>query len=114
MREIVESVLKAEEEARARIDEARKKAAGIREEADRAAAELVASARESAVRVSKNRLDEARAAAASLLNQTREESEASARAAEGSSSLAVSSLVNDIVALIAGQVIPVAGAVKTR
>ncbi len=105
MREIVERVLGAEEEARAKIDEARKQAATIRQDADQAASALLAAAKEKSVRDSKERLDAARAASAALMDQARRESAASTVAAEADAEQAVSALVDDIVAMITGQVI---------
>jgi hypothetical protein len=97
-------VLGAEEEARAKIDEARKKAAGIRQEADQAASALLAAARERSVRDSKAHLDAARSAAAALMDQARQESAAGAGAAEEQSKQTAASLVDDIVAMMTGTV----------
>jgi vacuolar-type H+-ATPase subunit H len=104
MREIVERVLGAEEEARAKIDEARKKAAAIRQEADQAASTLLAAAREKSVRDSKAALDAARATAAALMDQARQESEASAGNAEAQAGQTAAFLVDEIVAMVAGHV----------
>ena len=104
MREIVERVLGAEEEARARIEEARKRAATIRQEADQAASALLAAAREKSVQDSKAHLDAARSAAAALMDQARQESAASAGNAEAQAGQTVTSLVDDIVAMMTGPV----------
>jgi vacuolar-type H+-ATPase subunit H len=104
MREVVERVLGAEEVARARIEEARKKAAAIRQEADQAASTLLAAAREKSVRDSKARLDVARSAAAALMDQARQESLAGAGEAEAQAAQTTASLVDDIVAMMTGQV----------
>jgi regulator of protease activity HflC (stomatin/prohibitin superfamily) len=103
MREIVERVLGAEEEARSKIEEARKKAATIRQEADKAASALLAAAREKSVRDSKARLDAARAAAAALMDQARQESATAATEAEAQAGQTAAFLVDEIVAMITGQ-----------
>jgi vacuolar-type H+-ATPase subunit H len=103
MREVVERVLGAEEEARGIIEKAREKAAAIRLQADQAASAVLAAAREKVVRDSRERLEAARAAAADLMEQARRESAASAGAAEADAESVVSALVDDIVAMITGQ-----------
>ncbi|GAB1455606.1 hypothetical protein MASR2M48_09130 [Spirochaetota bacterium] len=71
MREVVERVLSAEDEAKSRIDSARQRAQAIRTEADEAASALIGKAREKAVADSRLMLDKARnASEESLLKAT--------------------------------------------
>jgi hypothetical protein len=99
---VVERVLGTEEEARTRLERARKQAAAIRNEADGLASAALVEARARALAETKRRLDEARRAAALLLEAVRGEEDAKAAAAAAAARERTDTIVADIVAMITG------------
>jgi vacuolar-type H+-ATPase subunit H len=103
VQQVVERVLGTEEEARARLERARKQAAAIRNEADERASASLAQARAHALAEGKRCLEEARKAAAELLLAARDQEEAKAAAAAAAAEGRTDSIVADIVTMITGQ-----------
>jgi len=103
MREIVERVLGAEDEAKSKIEAARKRASAVKADADEAAAAFVAKAREKAVADTRARLDQARASAERLIVAAREAADAEAERNAGTVASERESLVAEIVGVIAGR-----------
>jgi len=103
VREVVERVLGAETEAKTRIDEAKKRAAMVRSQADEAATAAVSSAREKAVSDARSRLERARSEADAMLEKARAEDAAADKAFAASAEVATDALIIDIVARIAGR-----------
>lgn len=103
MQHVVEQVLQAESEAKARIDAAKQRAAETRAAADSSVAELVASVRERSTAASAERLERARGQARELLARARAEDEAAGAALLESAAARTDGIVSRIVALIRGQ-----------
>ena len=76
MRQIVDDVLAAEAEARAKLEETKSRLARVRADADAEAERVLAEARDAAARLLHERLDEARALAAGLALQAERDDEA--------------------------------------
>ena len=102
MQEIVERVLGAEEEARARIERARKKAAEIRAAADEAYAASASDARAKAQAEARRSLDEARAEAELAAEREREASRRRAEVLERSVGAAREALLEGMIAVLSG------------
>ena len=108
MREILASIIAVEQDARARVEEAQKKAAEIKARADAEAESLIAGAREQAVLLSRKKLEEARTRSDYILCEGRKRMEADearnreqagealARAAEKGARLVLASVLDGL------------------
>ncbi len=102
VQKVVERVLGTEEEARARIERARKKAAGMRSSADEAYAASAASARTRAQTETRCLLDEARSEAESAVEREREAQRVRAEELERSAMMSRESILKGMVAVLCG------------
>jgi len=103
VREVVELVLQVENEAKIKIEEARRQASDIRAAADEAAAASLASVRDSLVSESRVRLERAKAEAEALLQKARDQDAASGVQLAADSEKAAVDIVGRIVAMMTGR-----------
>lgn len=100
VREVVERVLGAEDQAKARIETARQQAAATKSHGDEQAAAIVAAAREQAVASARAALDSARNDARAALERALAEDEASGVSFAAGLGLATDAVVESIVAML--------------
>jgi hypothetical protein len=103
VREVVELVLKVENEAKIKIEDAKRKATEIRTAADEAAALSLAGVREAVVAESRARLERAKAEAGLLLQKAREADAAEGENMAAGSEKASNDIVHGIVTMMTGQ-----------
>lgn len=100
VREVVERVLGAEDQAKARIEAARQQAATAKSHGDEQAAAIVAAAREQAVASARAALDAARADARAALDQALAEDETAGASFAAGLGPATDAVVESIVAML--------------